>query len=56
MVTKQCAFCGRYFTGELNGDYVCSSCTQGGMAAAKRPLSQLDDLDQPIVRAKGQAA
>jgi len=55
MVTKQCAFCGRYFTGELNGDYACSNCAQGGMAAAKRPLSQLD-LDQPIVRAKSQAA
>ena len=26
MVSKKCAGCGQYFSGELNGDYLCAAC------------------------------
>lgn len=43
MVSKQCMSCGRYFQGELNGDYTCPSCCGAG-ATGLRPLARLDNL------------
>lgn len=41
MVYKLCAVCGRYFTGELNGDYHCTACAPS-QGEAVRPLAGLD--------------
>ena len=35
--------CGRYFSGELNGDYLCGHCVHLG-AVPLRPLMNLDGL------------
>lgn len=44
MVSKKCAGCGSYFSGELDGDYLCPACVAAGLAP-RRPLSSLDELD-----------
>lgn len=44
MVSKKCAGCGSYFSGELNGNYLCPVCASLG-APELRPLAGLDSLD-----------
>lgn len=45
MVSKKCAGCGSYFSGELNGNYLCPVCASLG-SPELRPLSGLDALDE----------
>ena len=42
MVNKLCAMCGRYFAGDLNGDYLCSACASISHPAPAPSLSSLD--------------
>ena len=44
MVSKKCAGCGQYFSGELNGDYLCAACAHLE-AMPQRPLSGLSGID-----------
>ena len=44
MVSKKCAGCGQYFSGELNGDYLCPACAHLE-AMPQRPLSSLSGFD-----------
>jgi DNA-directed RNA polymerase subunit RPC12/RpoP len=55
MVNKLCAICGRYFEGELNGNYACPDC-QDRQIFARRPLVSLDSLGQPVAVAAKDAA
>ena len=43
VVHKLCAICGRYFSGDLNGDYRCRDCELLGEVPL-RPLAGLDGL------------
>ncbi|HEY7837495.1 MAG TPA: hypothetical protein VIC54_02755 [Terriglobales bacterium] len=44
MVSKKCAGCGQYFSGDLNGDYLCPACAHLE-AMPQRPLSSLSGFD-----------
>jgi hypothetical protein len=41
-VTKQCAGCGEYFSGDFDGDYTCPRCRAAG-TMRRRPVVRLDD-------------
>lgn len=48
-IYKQCALCGRYFDGQLDGSYCCPECTLKEIpAAAPRSLTTLDSLEQSV--------
>lgn len=48
-IYKQCALCGRYYQGEMNGSYCCRECYCKELPAAPpRSLTSLDSLSQPL--------
>jgi hypothetical protein len=48
-IYKQCASCGRYYQGEMNGSYRCIECHCKEMPAAPpRSLTSLDSLASPV--------
>lgn len=48
-IYKQCALCGHYFDGQLDGSYRCPECQLKELpAAAPRSLTTLDSIGQPV--------
>lgn len=47
MIYKLCAVCQRYFTGELNGAYVCPQCASAQQAAVTAPAPEVLDQNPP---------
>jgi len=55
VVSKQCLQCGKYFPGDLDGNYLCPACAERG-ALRPRTLYSLDDLVPPSSPGPGRDA
>ncbi len=47
MINKLCAMCGVYFSGQLNGSYICPECRERELPV-QRALVSLESVGQPV--------